>query len=73
MTQTLTAPQQALLTSAQNMKPITYADGSSREPSILVSGHTYRTAIALERRGLGTVRYQGPSLGWFAAKSTQEA
>lgn len=62
----LTPAQQALLTSAQNMKPIVYGDGSTREPSILVSGNTYRTAIALERKGLGTVRYQGHSLGWFA-------
>ena len=32
----------------------------------LVSGHDYRTAIALENKGLGSLRYQGPSLGWFA-------
>lgn len=29
-----------------------------------VSGHEHRTALALERRGLVSVRYQGPSQGW---------
>jgi len=33
--------------------------------AVLVSGHQYRSAAALERKGLGTLKYQGPSLGWF--------
>ena len=37
------------------------------ETGILVSGPRYRTAISLEKRGLGTVQYQGPSRGWFKA------
>lgn len=38
---------------------------SGLEHGLLVRGHTYRTAESLERKGLGSIRYQGPSLGWF--------
>lgn len=57
----LTAPQKQLLQDARNLELVT------RDPSVgaLVSGARYRTALALERKGLGHVRYQGPSLGWF--------
>ena len=54
----LSTTQQTLLNQAKSLKG---------DHGILVSGHKYRTALALERKGLGTVRYQGPSLGWFAA------
>ena len=73
MTQKLTKPQQELLARAQQAKPITYNDGSTTPPSILVSGRDYHTAVALENKGLGTIRWQGPNLGWFSATSTQEA
>lgn len=63
----LTKPQQQLLTRAQNMEPTVYSDGSIREPRIYVQGPTYRTAESLERKGLGTLHYQGPSRGWFTA------
>ena len=32
---------------------------------LLVSGRKYRSALALEAKGYGYVKYQGPSLGWF--------
>lgn len=54
----LTQPQQKLLTSARNLAKVS-AHG------LLVSGHAYRTGLALERKGFGRLRYQGPSLGWF--------
>lgn len=73
MAQKLSPTQQKLLTSAQNTPPIVFADGSTREPSILVSGHEYRTAIALENKGLGKVRYQGPGMGWFTANEEAPA
>ena len=37
----------------------------------MVSGHEYRTALSLAKKGLGHVRYQGPSLGWFTATSRE--
>jgi hypothetical protein len=45
---------------------LTQAESLAGDHGILVSGHKYRTALSLERKGMGTVRYQGPSLGWFA-------
>lgn len=45
---------------------------SSTVPENLVSGREYQTALALERRGLATVRYQGPTMGWARA-TTKEA
>lgn len=36
----------------------------------LVSGREYQSALALQRRGLATVRYQGTSMGWARALST---
>lgn len=65
-THKLSAPQERLLRQAQSIKPITHNDGSVTKPSLLVSGHEYRTAESLERLGYGTLRYQGPSMGWFA-------
>lgn len=63
----LTSKQKSLLESAVRLdethaqyQPHLVGHGS------LVSGHDYRTAIALENKGLGSLRYQGPSLGWFA-------
>jgi hypothetical protein len=41
--------------------------GEAAENGLLVSGPRYRTAASLERLGVGTLRYQGPSLGWFKA------
>lgn len=38
----------------------------------LVSGHQYRTALALENKRLGSVRYQGPSLGWFVPNTESQ-
>ena len=40
--------------------------GRYTDQGILVSGHAYRTALSLERKGLGTVRYQGPTMGWYS-------
>jgi hypothetical protein len=54
----LSPTQEKLLTSAKSL---------TGNQGILVSGHQYRTAISLERKGLGTVRYQGLSLGWLVA------
>lgn len=62
----LTMTQQALLTAVKAAKPVEFTDGSVREADILVSGHTYRTALSLEKRGLVRVRYQGKSLGWVS-------
>lgn len=59
----LSAPQQELLRRANQMPP--------GWPGILVSGHEYRTALSLERLNLGSVRYQGPSLGWFIAQAPE--
>ena len=56
----LSTQQQALLDSARQMLAYDMHD-------LLVSGNQYRTALSLERMGLGHVRYQGHSLGWFCA------
>lgn len=61
----LTEPQRRLLSGAESLRPVVYDDGSVYDPGTLVTGNEYRTAEALERRGLGTLRYQGPSMGWF--------
>ena len=64
----LSTTQQALLTQAQNLLPLVHSDGSVTDVGILVSGNKYQTALALERKGLGKVRYQGPgNRGWFTA------
>ncbi len=56
----LSAPQQDLLRNAQKMGTDSYG--------LLVSSNRYRTALSLERMGLGTVRYQGPGgRGWFTS------
>ncbi len=68
----LNAVQERLLSSAESVGPITFADGSVYEPGLLVSGNEYKTALALERRGYGTVRYQGPSMGWLHANKPEE-
>lgn len=67
MTQTLSPQQSQLLERAQAAQPIVHKDNSVTPPSILVSGHEYRTALALERKGLARVRYQGQSMGWLSA------
>lgn len=54
----LTAPQSRLLDRLREATGVTVDD------SILVSGNEYRTALALEARGLASVRYQGPTMGW---------
>jgi hypothetical protein len=64
MTQTLSPQQTKLLAQARDLRPIVFTDGSTYDPGLLVSGHQYRTALSLEKRGLVRVRYQGPSLGW---------
>lgn len=61
---TLSHPQNLLLDSARRLAKTCEEMGSTNH-GILVSGHGYRTALSLERRGLGTLRYQGVSLGWF--------
>lgn len=63
-TGTLSAAQRRLLDHAA---PLSGPD----DHGILVSGHEYRTALSLQKRGLGDVRYQGPGRGWF--KATQPA
>jgi hypothetical protein len=67
----LTAPQKQLL---DDTRALEVMDGRSGGPSVgaLVSGARYRTALALERKGLGHVRYQGPSLGWFTLPKPKE-
>lgn len=54
----LTGPQSILLAQARSLAQVS-------DHGTLVSGNTYRSAIALERKGYGHVRYQGPSMGWF--------
>jgi len=66
----LSKPQQKLRNAAHALEPITHKDGSVSIVGILVSGHRYRTALALEGKGLGNVRYQGPSLGWYTNRVT---
>lgn len=44
--------------------------GRFTDHGILVSGHEHRTARALERKGLGAVRYQGPTMGWYTVVPT---
>lgn len=65
MPRPLTPPQARLYDHIQTIKP--------EDHDLLVSGHEYRTAMALERRGLATVRYQGPSLGWVRPTQSPEA
>jgi len=60
----LSDQQMKVLTDAYNLKPVTMSDGSIHDGGHLVSGHKYRTALALESKGLASVRYQGPSMGW---------
>lgn len=38
---------------------------------LLVSGHEYRTAEALERKGMGELRYQAPGMGWFYGREEE--
>lgn len=58
----LTRQQSALLDRARQ-------SSQHSDYGVLVSGPTYRTAAALDRKGLGTLRYQGPGdRGWFTAK-----
>lgn len=64
---TLSPAQQKLLDRAVP-HVLVHKDFSVSVIDTLVSGREYRTAQALERRGLGTLRYQGPSLGWFTPK-----
>lgn len=54
----LTQPQKELLASARDLAKVSVH-------GLLVSGHAYRTGLALERKGFGRLKYQGPSLGWF--------
>ncbi len=62
----LSPAQRRLLDRAE---PLSGPDGHG----ILVSGHEYRTALSLEKKGLGELRYQGPSLGWFKSASHANA
>ena len=66
----LSKPQQKLRNAAHALKPLIHKDGSVSIVGILVSGHRYRTALSLEEKGLGKVRYQGPSLGWYTNRVT---
>lgn len=73
MTTKLSPAQEKLLAAARAMKPLVFKDGSvDNEHGILVSGREYYTAAALERKGLGKLRYQGASLGWFHAFPAEE-
>lgn len=62
---TLTNPQKDLIEQARKLEEVS-------DHGLLVSGHQHRTATALEGKGLGTVRYQGPSLGWFKTTDTYD-
>lgn len=61
----LSNPQKQLIAHARELEKWS-------DHGLLVSGHQYRTAIALENKGLGTVRYQGPSRGWFKTTDTYD-
>jgi hypothetical protein len=64
MNKKLSKPQEKLLAQARSLAKVSDHPG-------LVSGYEYQTACALERRGLGSVRYQGPgSRGWFTVFET---
>jgi len=64
----LMSAQEMLMRDAQELKPIVFKDGSIMDVGILVSGNRYRTAVALEKKGKGTLQYQGPgNRGWFRA------
>jgi hypothetical protein len=67
----LTAPQKQLLDDTRALELMDERSGDA-SPGALVSGARYRTALALERKGLGHVRYQGPSLGWFTLPKSEE-
>lgn len=74
---TLSKPQAELLTQAKRLAELAAKQAAESAPGthigashgVLVSGTTYRTAEALEKRGLGTLQYQGsnPMRGWFTA------
>lgn len=61
----LSEPQRYLWAQTRRFEQEQANRGQDHTHGTLVSGHVYRTAIALENKGLGRVRYQGPSLGWF--------
>lgn len=61
------SPQQADLQARSKPHRVVHGDGSVSVIGNLVSGHAYRTALSLERLGLGRLKYQGPSLGWYTA------
>ncbi len=65
---TLTYPQRQLQRQASDLAIVARRNGQP-DHGILVSGPRYQTAAALERRGLGTLRYQGPgNRGWYQAR-----
>lgn len=76
---TLSKPQAELLAQATKLAKLAAEQAAQSAPGthigashgVLVQGPTYRTAEALEKRGLGTLRYQGsnPMRGWFVAKA----
>lgn len=63
----LSPAQTKLIAQTKQLAEITIETQGKAQP-LLVHGHTYFTACALERKGIGTVRYQGQSMGWFSLK-----
>lgn len=69
---TTLSPAQSRLMQRSKAFTITHSDGSTSTHGRLVSGHEYRTALALEKMGLGTLRHQGPGRGWFTRHESPE-
>ena len=63
MSAQLSAPMQKLLDRVHALAETSRNTGAHNF-GILVSGNPYRTALALEKRGLVHVRYQSSSRGW---------
>lgn len=63
------SPQQQKLLDRSRPHVVVHPDFSISVHGTLVSGHEYRTALSLERRGLGTLKHQGPSMGWFTTST----
>ena len=57
-----------LLDAAGRVAPVAYADGSVWDHGTLVSGRQWKTALALEGRGLVVIFGRETSRGWVKAK-----
>jgi hypothetical protein len=57
-----------LLDAAGSVAPVVYSDGSVWDHGTLVSGRRWRTALALEKRGLVVIFGRETSRGWVKTK-----